>query len=141
MRRLEAIATEAPDPIIESPTARHSLRRMVRVLDGSAATPASIRRLHKPARRQPSPFRDQNLKVPAANSDHRYSGLNTGHAFTCEYTTFFPPPIVWPHHCQCGEPLQTAPRQVIVACLPHAEPRRQSLLSYQFQTHCPSHLW
>jgi hypothetical protein len=39
----------------------------------------------------------------------------------------FRPSSFDPHHCQCGEPLQTA-QHVIVACLLHIEARRQFLL-------------
>jgi hypothetical protein len=40
--------------------------------------------------------------------------LLTGHAFTGEYTAPFRPSSFDPHHCQCGEPLQTA-QHVIAA--------------------------
>jgi hypothetical protein len=53
--------------------------------------------------------------------------LLTGHAFTGEYTARFRPSSFDPHHCQCGEPLQT-PQHVIAACLLHTEARRQFLL-------------
>jgi hypothetical protein len=53
--------------------------------------------------------------------------LLTGHAFTGEYTARFRPSSFDPHHCQCGEPLQT-PQHVIAACPLHIEARRQFLL-------------
>jgi hypothetical protein len=53
--------------------------------------------------------------------------LLTGHAFTGEYTARFRPSSLDPHHCQCGEPLQTA-QHVIAACPLHTEARRQFLL-------------
>jgi hypothetical protein len=53
--------------------------------------------------------------------------LLTGHAFTGEYTARFRPSSFDPHHCQCGEPLQTA-QHVIAACPLHIEARRQFLL-------------
>jgi hypothetical protein len=53
--------------------------------------------------------------------------LLTGHAFTGEYTARFRPSSFDPHHCQCGEPLQTA-QHVIAACPLHDEARRQHLL-------------
>jgi len=53
--------------------------------------------------------------------------LLTGHAFTGEYTAHFQPSSFDPHHCQCGEPLQTT-QHVIVACPLHIEARRQFLL-------------
>ena len=53
--------------------------------------------------------------------------LLTGHGFTGEYTAHFRPSSFDPHHCQCGEPLQTA-QHVIAACPLHTEARRQFLL-------------
>jgi hypothetical protein len=53
--------------------------------------------------------------------------LLTGHAFTGEYTARFRPGSFDPHHCQCGEPLQTA-QHVIAACPLHDAARRQFLL-------------
>jgi len=53
--------------------------------------------------------------------------LLTGHAFTGEYTARFRPSSFDPHHCQCGEPMQTA-QHVIAACPLHTEARRQFLL-------------
>ena len=53
--------------------------------------------------------------------------LLTGHAFTGEYTARFRPSSFDPHHCQCGEPLQTV-QHVIAACPLHFEARRQFLL-------------
>ena len=53
--------------------------------------------------------------------------LLTTHAFTGEYTARFRPSSFDPHHCQCGEPLQTA-QHVIAACPLHFDARRQFLL-------------
>jgi hypothetical protein len=53
--------------------------------------------------------------------------LLTGRAFTGEYTARFRPSSFDPHHCQCGEPLQT-PQHVIAACLLHIEARTRFLL-------------
>jgi len=53
--------------------------------------------------------------------------LLTGHAFTSKYTAHFCPSSFDPHHCQCGEPLQTA-HHVIMVCPLHDKERRQFLL-------------
>jgi hypothetical protein len=51
----------------------------------------------------------------------------TRSTFTGEYTARFRPSSFNPHHCQCGEPLQTA-QHVIAACPLHIAARRQFLL-------------
>ncbi len=53
--------------------------------------------------------------------------LLTGHAFTGKYTARFRPSSFDPHHCQCGEPLQTA-HHVIATCPLHDEERRRFLV-------------
>jgi hypothetical protein len=42
--------------------------------------------------------------------------LLTGHAFTGEYTACFRPSSFDPHHCQCGEPMQTV-TPLVLSCL------------------------
>jgi hypothetical protein len=53
--------------------------------------------------------------------------LLTTHAFTGEYSARFRPTSGDPHHCECGEALQTA-HHVIAACLRFAAARTQHLL-------------
>ena len=52
--------------------------------------------------------------------------LLTGHAFTGEYNARHQPRSNDPHHCQCGEALQTA-HHVIAACPMFANARRRHL--------------
>ena len=54
--------------------------------------------------------------------------LLTTHAFTGEYSARFRPTSNDPHHCECGEPLQTA-NHVLSHCPRHAAARQQHFLS------------
>lgn len=59
--------------------------------------------------------------------------LLTTHAFTGEYSARFRPSSGDPHHCECGEPLQTA-HHVIAACPRFAAARSQHLLPLSSST-------
>jgi hypothetical protein len=127
-RPSQRTARRTPTTAIENPTTQHGSRRghrrMVRTLDVSAATPASIPRPHKPTRRQPPLTHERNPRVPATNCDHRYKASYRPCFHRRAYRPF---PLPIPYHCQRGEPLRTA-HHVTVACPLHAEPRRQPLL-------------
>lgn len=127
-RPSQRTARRTPTTAIENPTTQHGSRRghrrMVRTLDVSAATPASIPRPHKLTRQRPPLIMNgvSEYPRPIVSTDIK---LLTGLAFTGEYTARFCPRS---HTTVSAEnPLQTA-HHVTVACPLHAEPRRQLLL-------------
>ena len=81
--------------------------------------------LSSPPDGKPAPFVQglTNLPQPIFTTGIR---LLTGHAFTGEYNARHRPRSNDPHHCQCGEALQTA-HHIITSCPTYAVARRHTL--------------
>ena len=81
--------------------------------------------LSSPPDGKPAPFVQglTNLPRPIFTTGIR---LLTGHAFTGEYNARHRPRSNDPHHCQCGEALQTA-HHIITSCPTYAVARRHTL--------------